>query len=95
MFGLKIVNKKDFETIKREYENTQVILAEKVAVIRSLESEIKTLKDKLAKFEKTKAQTRKKNAEKVLLLTDVAETPLEVEKPKRRKIVKKTPAQSE
>lgn len=94
MFGLKLVRKQDYTNLKRELTDSQALLAEKYGIIKSLESEIKKLNDKIADLEKqtTTPQKTSSKVKKIELLTDVAEEPLKVEQKttKRRRFVKKT-----
>jgi len=88
MFGLKIVNKQDYINLKRGFDDAQVLLAEKYAIISNLEKEVAELKQKLSNAENVVDIPKKRNS-KTVLLTDVAEEALKVErKSKLRKTVK-------
>lgn len=88
MFGLKIVNKQDYINLKRGLDDAQALLAEKYAIISNLEKEVAELKQKLSNAENVVDVPKKRNP-KTILLTDVAEEALKVEKkPRVRKITK-------
>lgn len=84
MFGFKIVRKSVLLNLKKELEDTKVILFEKCAVISSLKKEINELKN-----ESKKETEPKESSSKTVLLTDVAESNLKVEKTTKKNAVKK------
>lgn len=84
MFGLKLIRKYDFDNLKRDLMDANVLLNEKYAIISNLEKENAKLKKELDKL-KVEEKPKKRNS-KTVLLTDVAEEALKVEsKPRRRK----------
>lgn len=88
MFGLKIVNKRDYINLKRGFDDAQVLLAEKYAIISNLEKEVAELKQKLSNAENVVDVPKRRNP-KTVLLTDVAEEALKVvKKPRVKKTVK-------
>lgn len=95
MFGLKIVKSQDYSDLNwrlgqalKLVEEKEARIAEQNDVISKLNKDVTALKAKLEK-----ANAVKKTSSKVVLLTDVAETPL-VEEPKSegkpKRVVKKT-----
>ena len=91
MFGLKIISKKEYLNLQTRLKDLEVALSEKKSVIISLESEISNLNNKLFELKKdaaTPVSTPTRDAE-LVLLTDVAETPLKVEKKQEKKRVSK------
>jgi len=82
MFGLKLVKSKDYCDLASQVKLLQGLVANKDTEITLLHGEIAELKKVLATLE-----TPNGSAE---LLTDVAETPLVAEKPKRTRVTKKT-----
>ena len=91
MFGLTVVRKKYYLNLEKRIKDLEVLLAEKNAIINSLEQELKDYR------EHYDAEERERK-EQAYLITDVAETPLKVEKKprvsrktsQRKKIVKKS-----
>jgi hypothetical protein len=79
MFGLKIVNSQNYSDLEWQLKNALEDGYVKAKKIDELQLVIKDLKAKIETLEKSK---------NVELLTDVAETPLTVEKKKR--VVKKS-----
>ena len=95
MFGLKLVNKKSYLELQDDVEWYKRVASEKDSFIANLEGEIKGLRSEISRLEKeveTLNKPKKTSSKKVVLLTDVAETPLEEEhKPiKRRSVTKKS-----
>lgn len=94
MFGLKLIKKEDYSVLEYQLEKAQTLLDEKDCEIKTLNSRIQdlenTVKDLLRKV--SDSSTPDAKPENVVLLSDVAETPLVEEKPakKPRKSVKKT-----
>ena len=88
MFGLKLVKKQDYLNLERELKDSQALLAEKYAIIASLEQEIKKLNGQI--FELKKEETRPVKNAKTVLLTDIAENPLKVEEKPVKKVRKTT-----
>jgi predicted nucleic acid-binding Zn-ribbon protein len=93
MFGLKVVNKKAYSELQDELSWYKRVATEKDTQIINLEGELKGLRSEVSRLEKKvkSLETPKKETNDVVLLTDVTETPLEVEtKPKRTRVTKKT-----
>ena len=94
MFGLKLIKKEDYSVLEYQLEKAQTLLDEKDCEIKTLNSRIQdlenTVRDLLRKV--SDSSTPDSKPENVVLLSDVAETPLVEEKPakKPRKSVKKT-----
>ena len=91
MFGLKIVKKSEYSDLDSQVKILQNIAADKDLEISRLNSVISGLHEQIKKLEAELTSPKKKSSD-VVLLTDVAETPLAVETaaPKRvRKAVKK------
>ena len=95
MFGLKIVKKEDYSVLEYQLERAQTLLDNKDCEIKTLtsrvqdlENEVKCLMKKLSDHLDSAEESKQEN---VVLLSDVAETPLVEEKPvkKTRKTVKK------
>ena len=83
MFGLKIVNAKKYADLQDELTYYKGIVSEKDSVIANLEGELKGLRSEVSRLEKkveSQSASKKKATKDVILLTDVAETPLTVEK---------------
>lgn len=94
MFGLKVIKKKDYLDVLEQRDLYQRDAADKAVQVTNLENEIHYLNSRIADLEQqvqTLRPERTKEAEPVLL-EDVAERPLEVEKPvkKPRRVVKTT-----
>ena len=94
MFGLKLIKKEDYSVLEYQLEKAQTLLDEKDCEIKTLNSRIQdlenTVRDLLRKV--SDSSTPDAKPENVVLLSDVAETPLVEEKSakKPRKSVKKT-----
>jgi len=92
MFGLKIVKSQDYKDLNWRLEQALAIIDEKDAKIAELNDVISKKDVELENYKSVKKQL-KKDAKNVVLLTDVAETPL-VEEPKSegkpKRVVKKT-----
>ena len=91
MFGLKIVKSQDYADLNWRLEQALALIDEKDTRIAELND---TISKKDAEIEKYKKSKKQENPVKnVVLLTDVAETPL-VEEPKSegkpKRVVKKT-----
>lgn len=101
MFGLKVVSKKSYLELQDELNWYKKIVTEKDSTIANLEGEVKGLRSEVSRLEKKveslDAPKKNTSSKKTILLTDVAEAPLEVEsKPiKRRRVTKKTSEKSE
>lgn len=89
MFGLKIVKKQDYLDVLEERNLYQREAADKAAQVENLQGVVNYLNNRIAALEQQIATPKK---ETPVLLEDVAEAPLEVEKPakKTRKVVKTT-----
>lgn len=94
MFGYRIIKDRDYKNLLHDLTNSQVMLSERNAKISSLEFEIVHLNNMILELKKKEVKKEKK--EKVILLTDIAETPLEVAeepekdlKTKKRRTTKK------
>lgn len=87
MFGLKIVKKQDYLNVLEERSLYQREAADKAAQVETLHGIVNSLNSKIAELEQQIATPKK---ETPVLLEDVTEVPLEVEKPakKTRKVVK-------
>ena len=94
MFGLKIVNKKSYLELQDELSFYKKLVEDKDSTIGILEGEVKGLRSEVSRLEKKveSLDTPKKvSSKETVLLTDVVETPLEVEKPvKKARVTKKT-----
>ena len=94
MFGLKLIKKEDYSVLEYQLEKAQTLLDEKDCEIKTLNSRIQdlenTVRDLLRKV--SDSSTHDAKPENVVLLSDVAETPLVEEKSakKPRRAVKKT-----
>ena len=94
MFGLKLIKKEDYSVLEYQLEKAQTLLDEKDCEIKTLNSRIQdlenTVRDLLRKV--SDSSTPDAKPENVVLLSDVAETPLVEEKSakKPRRAVKKT-----
>ena len=94
MFGLKIVKESDYSVLEYQVERAQTLLDNKDCEIKTLNSRVQDLENEvrclLKKLSDHKSAEESK-PENVVLLSDVAETPLVEEKPvkKTRKTVKK------
>lgn len=94
MFGLKLVKSKEYEDLQVRLRVTTELATSQAEKIAKQASEIDEYKKRIKKLEATVGeQTIEKSSKKVILLTDVAETPL-VEEPKSegkpKRVVKKT-----
>ena len=105
MFGLKVVNKKGYLHLQDELNLYMKVIAEKEAIIANLEGEIKGLHSTIDHLEKKVETLEAPKTSDTILITDVAEEPLVIEKKptkrvkatkttsgtiKRKKIVRKT-----
>lgn len=94
MFGLKIIKKQEYLDILERNELYQREAADKAVQVSNLEGEVKFLNGRVSELEQQVRDlyVEKANTGQPVLLEDVAEAPLEVEKPvkKTRKVVKKT-----
>ncbi len=91
MFGLKLVKSKEYEDLQVRLRVTTELATSQAEKIAKQASEIDEYKKKIKNLEATVGEQTK--SKKVILLTDVAETPL-VEEPKSegkpKRVVKKT-----
>lgn len=90
MFGLKVVKKQDYLDVLEQKELYQRDATDKAVRISELEGEVKYLNGRISELEQQVQElyVEKAKEEKPVLLQDVAETPLTVEKPKRtRKVI--------
>ena len=89
MFGLKIVKKQDYLDVLEERNLYQREAADKAAQVENLQGVVNALNSRIAELEQQITTPKK---ETPVLLEDVAEVPLEVEKPAKRtrKVVKTT-----
>ena len=85
MFGLKIVKKQEYLALQKKVEDLQVRIENQNAIISSLEKEYNEVSTQLHQL-----QNPNPDEGGAILLTDVAEKPLEVEKPKRQRATKKS-----
>ena len=83
MFGLKLVNKKSYLDLHSELDRYKKVLLEKESIINNLEGEIKGLHSEISRLEKKVNSLETPKKSNTILLTDVAETPLIVEKKTR------------
>lgn len=83
MFGLKLVNKKSYLDLHGELDRYKKVLLEKESIINNLEGEIKGLHSEISRLEKKVNSLEVPKKSNTILLTDVAETPLIVEKKTR------------
>ena len=94
MFGLKVVNKRSYLDLQDELNWYKKVASEKETKIANLEGEVKGLRSEVSRLEKKveTLETSKKATNDAILLTDVAESPLVVEKKtkKRTKVTKKS-----
>ena len=94
MFGLKIVKKEDYSVLENQLERVQTLLDNKDCEIKTLNSRIRDLENEVRCLMKKLSDhdsAEESKPENVILLSDVAESPLVEEKPvkKTRKSVKK------
>ena len=89
MFGLKIVKKEDYSVLEYQLEKAQALLDERECDIKTLNSRIQELENELKLALKKIADAEPKKEPNTILLSDVAETPLTEEKPKRQRRVTK------
>ena len=86
MFGLKIIKSKHYAELNEQIAFTQNLLVDKDIQIAELQSKVVALEKQIKSCEKDKKITSD-----VILLTDVAEQPLEVEtKPVKRTRTRKS-----
>ena len=95
MFGLKLVKEEDYSVLVYQLEKAQTLLDTKDCEIKTLTSRVQDLENEvrcLLKKLSDHNSAEESKPENVVLLSDVAETPLAEEKPakKTRKVVKKT-----
>ena len=94
MFGLKVVKKKEYLDMQEQRDLYQRDAADKAVQVVNLENEIHYLNSRIADLEQQVQNLRPEHTDesKPVLFEDVAEKPLEVEKPTRkpRKVVKTT-----
>lgn len=89
MFGFKIVKSLDYSSLERQLQSARDLLTKKDSEINFLTSENNGLNAKIDALQERIAKLEAKETPKTVLLTDVAETPLNVEK-KTKKTVKKS-----
>lgn len=92
MFGLRIVKSSDYSSLENQIQALQDVLVKKDSEINFLASENNALSAKIDTLQEEIANLKapKKADDETILLTDVAETPLKVEKTQRKKTVRKT-----
>ena len=80
MFGYRIIKDRDYKNLLHDLVNYQVMLSERNAKVSSLEFEIVHLNNIILELKKkeVKKEVKKEKKENVILLTDIAETHLEV-----------------
>jgi chromosome segregation ATPase len=90
MFGFKIVKSLDYSSLERQLQSARDLLTKKDSEINFLTSENNGLNAKIDALQERIAKLEAKETPKTVLLTDVAETPLIVEKETKKKTVKKS-----
>ena len=93
MFGLRIVKSSDYSSLENQVLELQDLLTKKNSEIAFLASENNGLNAKIDALQEEIADLKapKKAKSETILLTDVAETPLKVEKkPRKKTTTKKT-----
>ena len=86
MFGLKVVNKKGYLNLQDELNWYKKVVAEKEATIANLEGEIKGLHSTVAHLEKKVETLETPKKSDAILITDVAEEPLVIEKKSTKRV---------
>lgn len=91
MFGLKIIKKKEYVALMEQIGFLQNLIVDKDIRISELQAKITEFQkkelDRMSKKEGLDKTISKES--NTILLTDVAEAPLEVEKPKRQRATRK------
>lgn len=91
MFGLKIIKKKEYVTLTEQIGFFQNLIVDKDIRISELQAKVAEFQkkelDRMSKKDGLNKTTSKES--NTILLTDVAEAPLEVEKPKSQRTTRK------